>query len=677
MKSFTIFLFLVLIKPHFSQAQTDSLQPPESTVIYITKLLDSLSYFLQTGKAYLEDKSECNLPEHRNYIIPHINLPFSKQALNLSGFRRQAYILMSACSYKIAEFHRNNDTVNVKNWRLKALNISTNNDFYFEELHSFRRGLNHSFFLEGDYLSAMKISSDGLARAEKINDLFYVAHYNNVLGYIMMKLRNFDKSRIYFLAYLKLTQQVKELKDKVLEAHALLNLADLSIAETKFTEAIPFINNALNIYQSTLPESVDTLERQAYAYNKLAEVYKLMHKDSIALQYCLQAIALTHKSSGNYYDFAAYHINAGAVYNRLGQPDKALVYLRRGLKIADSIKHRENIRDAYEQLSLSFSIKKMFDSAFVFQQSYYRLKDSILDESSQREIVQREANLQIERQRRIQQAELSRQQVWRNIIIGIFILAILIIIMLYNRRRIKQKMLYQQQLNEQQNEMFNITATVQDKERKRIAEDIHDGLGSVLSAAKLKLSSLEEDGKLLTEEQKGKYQATLSLLDEAAAELRTISHNIMPATLSKLGLIAALKNLIGNISSRSGLQVQFEEHGFSERLEESAEISIYRIVLELLNNIVKHAQATNAVVQLIKYPDFINITVEDNGKGFDFVNAINEKKGIGLGNIESRVNYLKGKMDIESSLGKGTIIIIDIHYKGVPVKYHEAGRTED
>ncbi|HLF46882.1 MAG TPA: sensor histidine kinase [Chitinophagaceae bacterium] len=523
----------------------------------------------------------------------------------------------------------------------------------------------------------MKISSDGLARAEKINDLFYVAHYNNVLGYIMMKLRNFDKSRIYFLAYLKLTQQVKELKDKVLEAHALLNLADLSIAETKFTEAIPFINNALNIYQSTLPESVDTLERQAYAYNKLAEVYKLMHKDSIALQYCLQAIALTHKSSGNYYDFAAYHINAGAVYNRLGQPDKALVYLRRGLKIADSIKHRENIRDAYEQLSLSFSIKKMFDSAFVFQQSYYRLKDSILDESSQREIVQREANLQIERQRRIQQAELSRQQVWRNIIIGIFILAILIIIMLYNRRRIKQKMLYQQQLNEQQNEMFNITATVQDKERKRIAEDIHDGLGSVLSAAKLKLSSLEEDGKLLTEEQKGKYQATLSLLDEAAAELRTISHNIMPATLSKLGLIAALKNLIGNISSRSGLQVQFEEHGFSERLEESAEISIYRIVLELLNNIVKHAQATNAVVQLIKYPDFINITVEDNGKGFDFVNAINEKKGIGLGNIESRVNYLKGKMDIESSLGKGTIIIIDIHYKGVPVKYHEAGRTED
>ena len=236
-------------------------------------------------------------------------------------------------------------------------------------------------------------------------------------------------------------------------------------------------------------------------------------------------------------------------------------------------------------------------------------------------------------------------------------------------------MFYQQQLNKQQNEMFNLAATMQEKERKRIAEDIHDGLGSVLSAAKLKLSALKDNNANLTEEQKEKYLSTLSLLDEASTELRSISHNIMPAALSKLGLIAAFENVTEKISSHSPVKIQFEAHDFDSRLEESIEMSIYRIVLELLNNTVKHAKATNAVVQLIKYPDFINITVEDNGKGFEYEKAVIDKKGIGLGNIESRVNYLKGKMDVESSLGKGTITIIDIPYNDVPAKYHEAGRT--
>jgi two-component system, NarL family, sensor kinase len=397
----------------------------------------------------------------------------------------------------------------------------------------------------------------------------------------------------------------------------------------------------------------------------------LMQKNPEALQYSLAAIAF--KPLGNQYDVAAYYINTGDIYNRLQKPDSALVYLRQGLAIAQKIKHAEIMRDADEQLSLSFALIKKFDSAYIYQRSFAQLKDSILDENNQKEILQREARLQIERQRRIQQTELDRQRLWRNIIIGIFIFILLMVGMFYNRYRIKQKMVYQQQLNKQQNEMFNLTASVQEKERKRIAEDIHDGLGSVLSAAKLKLSSLEEDKKLLSEEQREKYRATLALLDEAAAELRNISHNIMPATLSKLGLIAALKNITDRISSHPGLQVQFETHGFDNRLEESAEISIYRIVLELLNNIVKHAQASKTVVQLIKYPDYINITVEDNGKGFDYKKAVNQNKGIGLGNIESRVNYLKGTIDVDSLPGRGTVTIIDIPYSPELLKYQDVG----
>jgi two-component system, NarL family, sensor kinase len=235
-----------------------------------------------------------------------------------------------------------------------------------------------------------------------------------------------------------------------------------------------------------------------------------------------------------------------------------------------------------------------------------------------------------------------------------------VLLLLYNSYRLKQKNKYQQALNRQQNELFNAIVTTQDQERKRIAQDIHDSLGSVLSAAKLKLSSLEESKKILPPDQLEKYQTSLDLLDEASTELRNISHNIMPATLSKLGLEAALQNLIDKIAAHSKMQIHFSAHGFEGRLEEKTEMSIYRIILELINNIVKHAAAEKVSIQLIRYPAYINLMVEDNGRGFDHNKALEEKKGIGLGNILSRVEYMNGSVEIDSSPGEGTTVIIEI-----------------
>ena len=138
----------------------------------------------------------------------------------------------------------------------------------------------------------------------------------------------------------------------------------------------------------------------------------------------------------------------------------------------------------------------------------------------------------------------------------------------------------------------------------------------------------------------------------------------MPATLSKLGIVAALQNLIDKLSSKEGLHISFTAYGFEERIEETTEISIYRIILELINNIVKHSMAGKVTIQLIKYPGYINLVVEDNGQGFDYEKANEEKKGIGLGNILSRVEYLKGTIEFDSSPGKGTSIIIEI-----PINY--------
>lgn len=272
--------------------------------------------------------------------------------------------------------------------------------------------------------------------------------------------------------------------------------------------------------------------------------------------------------------------------------------------------------------------------------------------------MQREVNLQLEKQKRSQDLAIANQKMWRNIIIGVALMALLLLAFFYNRYRLRQKNIFQREMMRQQNELFNAVSVAQEQERKRIAQDLHDSLGSVLSAARLKMGALKEDYPGIAA--RDHFISSMQLIDEASSELRSISYNIMPATLSKLGLVPALKNLTEKISSAGDLQVTFITHDLTERLSEQAELSIYRIILELINNVVKHSGAAKATVQLIRYPGYINITVEDNGNGFDVAKTTEGRAGIGLGSVFARVDYLKGRMDIDSAIGKGTTIFIEI-----------------
>jgi signal transduction histidine kinase len=132
---------------------------------------------------------------------------------------------------------------------------------------------------------------------------------------------------------------------------------------------------------------------------------------------------------------------------------------------------------------------------------------------------------------------------------------------------------------------------------------------------------------------------------------------MMPEALVKLGLQQAIQDYCDGLTESIPTKFKVQIHGLEKRMEESTEIVIYRIVQELLNNIVKHANATEVLVQLMRHDTNLTITIEDNGKGFDISSS--ENKGSGLNNVRSRVDYLKGQMDIQSYPGKGTSIHID------------------
>jgi signal transduction histidine kinase len=379
------------------------------------------------------------------------------------------------------------------------------------------------------------------------------------------------------------------------------------------------------------------------------------------------------KTPSNKYDIASYYNLTGDIYRELGDLTKALHYLRKGLSLSKEIKHNENLRDAFGFMAQTFAARKMFDSAYHFQRLYDHLEDSIVNERSKRAIEQMMTSYTVEKKDReilalqqekeLNEATLKQQRFFWNVVAVFMILSLLLLYLVYNRYRLKQKNRFQTELNLQQNQMFHTIANFQDQERKRIAQDIHDSVGSILSTAKLKLSGIDAATLQLDTRQKEQYYSVIHLLDEAVSELRNISHNIMPAALSRLGLTAALQNLFDHLESASGLQVHFNVYGSSGRLEESTEIMIYRIVLELVNNVVKHAKAKTMTVQLIEYPDHINITVDDDGVGFNQDQAKRERKGIGLTNIISRIESVKGKIEIDSQERQGTSVLLDIPLK--------------
>lgn len=661
MKFFSILFFLLFTASNFLLAQPADVQVKGNDIAYFRNKIDSLPWFISTGNSKLS-RRKCNFPGHKQYVIEKGRLYLSEQALDLKKENKEAYIHMYALGALAIIFYDKKEYVKSTLYWQQALDIATVNDFSDENLHMYRPALNNNFFLAGDYTNAMKISSDGLAKSEKIKDTNRIVHFNNVIGYIHMKQKNFIQADQYFSFQLQLSRAIK---DTGTEAHALYNLADLAVAEQQYDKAILFLKKSIAVYRSTTDSSLFTLpEREAFISNKMAEAYKLKGDYQNALKFALVTVGIAIRKNKwfNDYDKASYYVNCGDIYNRLHVPDSAILFLRTGISIAQKIIHREHIRDASEQLAIAFAQKRMFDSAYWYLSLSSKLKDRIDNETNQQDILQREASLKIEQQQELQRAALEKQKMWRNIIIGFALFSVITLAFLVNRYRLRQENRYQQQLNRQQNELFNAIAVTQDQERKRIAEDIHDSLGSILSAAKLKLSALKESQLLMPEEQIEKYQATMQLLDEASAELRNISHNIMPATLSKLGIVAAFKNFANNISSHTGMQLSFSSHGFENRIAEQTEMTFYRIVLELINNIVKHAQATKVTVQLIKYPDYINLSVEDNGRGFDYENELQAKKGIGLANILSRVDYLKGKINVDAAPGRGTTVIIDIPY---------------
>ena len=311
--------------------------------------------------------------------------------------------------------------------------------------------------------------------------------------------------------------------------------------------------------------------------------------------------------------------------------------------------------------------------ALPYLERYHSLTDSLNYERMNDHIAELEVAFETEKKEQLlalQNLEIQQKTSQRNFFIGssvlIAFLALSIFLGLRGRLRLTQRIAKQEanlqaqkiQRLEQEKQLTALNSMLegQEKERLRIAQDLHDSLGGLLTTVKAHFNALRPiDMRPSSGEV---YAKTNKLIDDASVEVRRISHNMVPKALATSGLAGALQDLAENLET-NGIQTNLELVNMEEEIDQSKSLIIFRTIQEITNNIIKHADARNVLIQLIQQEETLSIFVEDDGKGFRLQQAL-DKGGIGLQNIASRVQFLNGAIDWDSVPGEGTTVNIRV-----------------
>lgn len=397
--------------------------------------------------------------------------------------------------------------------------------------------------------------------------------------------------------------------------------------EGKTDSAINFLKEALKYYSYTRQIHANDI---ANVCADIAHLKILTGELSEAGKYAEQSIAAA-RESGQKETMVNSLIALAEYYNKTGHQSDAYRALQRATILNDSVLTEANIRQANTLSAIYENDKK------------------------------EHAIVQLETDKKIQSASV-KQEALLNIIFIITIVALLSLgvvswLNLKNKRKLERQKIAEL---EKEKQLTGVEAMLkgQEEERSRLAKDLHDGLGSMLSGVKISFSNMKEN-VIMDAANTRAFEKSLDQLDNTIAELRKVAHNLMPEALVRFGLRSAVKDFCDSIQLSGNANIICEQFGTERDLGNIADVNVYRIIQELVNNAVIHGQATQVLVQLTKTSEKVLIAVEDNGKGFE-LSTLDKVSGIGLTNIRSRVNYFNGLMDIESKPGEGTIVNIEL-----------------
>jgi two-component system, NarL family, sensor kinase len=542
--------------------------------------------------------------------------------------------------------------------------------------------ISHSLQKLGDYYMSREMYREAMAYyltsltiEENRNDERRTADLYDALGVVYYYMEVFDKSLDYHGKALDIyTAQ----HDTLGIAETLSHLGTLYSSREyceKRSEEEKLIDyqTAINYYEQSMQFSTLAGDEQGIAKDNqnIAAVYNKMKKPEIALGYIQKSIDYFRKANDPEGIIGAL-FTLGRTYYRLKEYEKSIAAYRESEKMAIERNLTGGIQYLYESLAMPYYDTKDYKSAYDCYIKYMTIRDSVYNAEKSKQIIELETKYQSE----LKQKEIMRlkaEQKRKNTltyslfaVIAMLGLAIYFYVRFVRKKKIiveQELLIRENKIRELEQEKVYLAARSvmegEEAERSRLASDLHNGLGGLLSGIKINLSSMKENA-VITHENVSAFNHALSLLDTSISELRRIAHNLMPETLNHYGLKTALEDFCTQVSPTGKPEISLQFFGDEIRYTKEMELTIYRVIQELVNNALKHSEASRINVQLFSEPKRVSAQVTDNGKGFDSSRTEKEKLWKGLENIRDRITAMNGRFDIWSSPGQGTEASVEI-----------------
>lgn len=512
--------------------------------------------------------------------------------------------------------------------------------------------LGNVYLFKSKYPEAIEQYHKGIRIYEELQDTLRLpVAYRNLSG-LYREIEDYKNYDIYLNKSIKVTRDPNNL------AYLNNDLIKFYIDKGKLEKAKITLDKTLKLVESINDERI-----QFFTNRNQGEYFRAINKPQDALVYYTNAEDNIQGFKDVYFEMDLYKVMSYA-YIDIGRVHLAEKYVLKTLNLAETLQaedviskcylilaeidHIKNPSKAYSYLKQGMAIN---DS---IKQSKYYNKIAVLEEKFQSKTKDVALAHQKAKLDQLEVDALKRQnQLYASTLTGSVLVIVGLFFIWYFKKQggIKEKEISHLKLQKEKEKLESLI-TGEELERKRLAKELHDGINGDLSALKYKLLSIDLSG--FSSENKAKFTESVYMLDQSCSLIRHVSHNLAPPSIRDFGLLESVKQFIRKLNAFEQAEIEFQYYGSMLQFSEVVETNIYRIIQELTLNAVKHAEARSIIVQMNFNDDLLNITVEDDGKGFD---VKNKSEGIGLKNSLSRVEFLEGNMEIDST-PRGTSILI-------------------
>lgn len=611
-------------------------------------------------------------------------------------------------NFLLVEYWKFKDTLKSKAY-LQAGTAAAKKDKYLNALALFYKGQYYFNWNKPKASDAFKKAAEALSSFNT-----KIAYAKQAASWYNYAIMNVDKMGYDFITKITLEKSIPIIEktgDPTRIAYYYTQLATILMNNYQFSKATAYNEKAIALLEGKDPGSTDLLFSylsgvSIYCYDNKADKAQLLLEKA-------QRLLKPYPSSLNY---PLYYYNEALYYTTKTLYNKALASIDKGIPLAKKYNQKQVYQqfffsryDIYQQqknyararqilldivkegtltakindramiyLELAKMSEKLGDykEAYHWLTKYRQTNDSINSDQTKVKINELETKYRsAKNQQKIQALQSENRQAQLNasndrlyrLMLGLgclFLLLLLVFVLLTARSRrrlaLQKEINYKQQLNQmERKQQLKITKAMlegEELERERVARDLHDGLGGMLSGVRIGLSGWTDTQPGISEDKD--LHRIIGQLDTSVTELRRIARNMVPETLLKFGLETALKDLC-EFYMRDGLRITSEMFGIQKNIAMNVQLNIYRIIQELISNAIKHAYADNLILQCSQNENTIFITFEDNGQGFD-MDTLSDKKGMGLDNLKNRIAFMQGKFEVHSAPGEGTSIDIEL-----------------